>query len=167
MSVKFKAGDKVYYPLITGKILTLAENDEDTTYPLEIRYGSYHDTFTYEGKEFMDALTPTIFHATSENHELLSKLYPDLKFEAPPKRKTSKEIIQAMLDDRWKQIPCIVSDIKEIPVNLFSTDLLVKLELGDFPYICTGAHWRYAQPFDPRTGKTIIDYVDGEVILED
>ena len=29
------------------------------------------------------------------------------------------------------------------------------------------SEWKYAKPFDPKTGKDIIDYVDGKPILGD
>lgn len=164
---EFRVDDRVYYPTASTEVLIAVEND-NANYPIAVRLdeGSEY-TFTENGLAYKQNKTPLLFHATEENYELLSKLYPDVKFEPPPKRKTPRETIQAMLDDGWKQIPCFTSDFTEIPVDLFSTDLLVKLDLGISPYICTGSHWRYAQPFDPKTGKTIIDYVDGEVVLED
>lgn len=80
--------------------------------------------------------------------------------------KLPKDIVQAMFDDGWKQIPCCVSDIKENPVNLLSTDLLIRIHLGNFPYYCTNDKWKYVNPFDPKTGKIIVDYVDGKIITE-
>lgn len=46
----FKAGDKVYYPLISNKILTLLKNDEDTV-SVDLGVGNY-TVFNPNGKKF-------------------------------------------------------------------------------------------------------------------
>lgn len=86
--------------------------------------------------------------ATQEWYEKLSYVYPNL--EKPPIKKSPKEIIQAMLDDGWNNVPVIYRE---------------------FEHECIGyANRTYATittiPFDPKTGKLIADYIDGKVVLE-
>lgn len=162
----FKVGDKVYFPKMNNGVLTLAKRT-NSEYPLKvILEGGAVRSFTTDGKHFYHDANPTIFPATQEWYDKLVHIYPDL--EAPPKRKELKEIIQAMLNDGWKNIVCYVSDSEPNP-NIHNTrfPLVVNaIEDGEF-YVRNGYKWEYATPFDPKTGKTIVDYVNGEVVLED
>lgn len=160
----FKEGDKVYYPMATNEILkvtptfrvyylsTEAETDDDML----------NTILTPKGKLFRFHHNPAFFPATQEWYDKLVHVYPDL--ERPPVKKSSKEIIQAMLDDGWTYIPCRVDDYK----GRYDYVGLVNLvdDTKSYPFI-GNSEWKYATPFDPRTGKGIIDYVDGEVVLED
>lgn len=110
---------------------------------------------------------PVIVHATQENYELLSKLYLNVTFEPPPKRKEPREIIEAMLKAGHKYVLCWVSEKEKYP-TLFSPYCMINkiLDNGVVVGVVGNNRWKYATPFDPKTGKTIIDFVDGEVVLE-
>lgn len=83
----------------------------------------------------------------------------------PPKRKEPKEVIKAMLDSGWACVPCYVGDREKILMSRHKKELITSIE-NDWFNSWAGIH-RFALPFDPKTGKTIIDYVNGEVVLED
>lgn len=158
----FKEGDKVYYPSATNEVLRVSSNfivpyldtdGEDTN--ARIRHG---------GKFYDFHHNPAFFPATQEWYDKLVHVYPDL--EKPPVRKTPEEIIRAMLDDGWRGVPCWVSD-SDIDAST-RRDIIVRFgSTGDYIYRNTdGYGWRYAKPFDPRTGKDIVDYADGKVVFE-
>lgn len=66
-----------------------------------------------------------------------------------------------MLDDGWKYVPCFVSDKYIVDC---ASDLIVKVL--DDTFKSTLVKWYHAFPVDPRTGKLIIDYVDGQIVTE-
>ena len=67
---KFKVGDRVYYGN-ENRILTIAEFDDDGWIRPDRWVGFINNK--------------QCCHATPENHALLSKLYPHIEFEQPPK----------------------------------------------------------------------------------
>lgn len=163
--VKFKVGDLVYFPIQTHKVLKLIENHYESSkecYPFMFE-GDKHTILTELGTFEYGDLLPPILHATQENYELLSKLYPNVTFEPPPKRKEPREIIKAMLESGWKYVACMVSDYKD---DSNYTDLITGVQDNHTYPFGGDCDWKYAIPFDPKTGKTIIDFVDGKVILE-
>ena len=92
MKQEFKVGDKVYYPKEGNKVFTIEEDEYTILYPL--RFGA--NTFTRDGRRHARDITPSLFHATPENHKALEQLYGD-EFEKPPVKPTSKDIITGML----------------------------------------------------------------------
>ena len=155
MKKEFKAGDKVYYPSERVQIYTLEGRDR-IGYPVVIDI-ILEPTFTLCGRRYIDDPLPSIFHATPENHELLCKLY-GVEFEAPAKPKTPKEVIQAMLDDGWDSVPCYVSDDDE--ASAIRKRIKVLIDIGSI------GSWDFYIPFHNRTGKVIIDYIDGDIVTE-
>lgn len=104
-----------------------------------------------------------ICHATQENYELLSKLYPNVTFEPPPKPKEPKDVIQAIINSNHKFIACINKsvDVEKHPLDgmgIFSAHTLKTIDyeklIGELV------------PFDLETGKVIVDFVDGKPVLE-
>ena len=93
MSKEFKAGDKVYYPKEGSKVFTLEDNEYPILYPL--RFGA--NTFTRDGKRHARDITPSLFHATPENHASLEQLY-SIEFEKPSGKPPSKGIIKGLLE---------------------------------------------------------------------
>ena len=98
LTPKFKVGDKVYCPLADGQIKTLHLNEYSTSYPLTTVEGSSDeiDIFDERGRLFVKGMQ-VLYHATPENHALLSKLYPHIKFEAPPKPLTGIELAKKLI----------------------------------------------------------------------
>lgn len=154
----FKAGDKVYYPLISNKILTLLKDDEDTV-SVDLGVGNY-TVFNPNGKKFKHHLAQSIFHATQLNYELLTNLYPHMQFEEP--KPTPAAIVKKMLNDGYTYVICnillpkgVVKDIvRDYDDNLFFG------EYGNYDY-------DQVIPLGSYTGKVIVDYIDGKPVLED
>ncbi len=151
---EFKVGDKVYCPYYGTDVFEVQPNtyDEDLDkYPLRV----CAETFTVHGKSSDRNYLQGIFHATSENQELLEKLY-GLEFEKPPVKPTSREIIQAMLKRGDKCVPCWVSDDYEPPLP-FNVCVLITQLVNDEFRTHAGVLWEYATPFDPKTGEPITE----------
>ena len=148
---KFKIGDKVYYPTESNKVFTIEEDEYTIRYPL--RLGA--NTFTRDGRRHARDITPSLFHATPENHKALEKLY-GVEFEKPSVKPTSREIIKAMLARGDKSVCCWVSDRSENPTRMhswaFITSVFNDVFIAEF-----GTTWRFATPFNPRTGETITE----------
>lgn len=152
----FKAGDKVYYPLMSDKILTLLKHDEDTV-SVDLGVGNF---FNPNGKKFKHHLAQSIFHATQLNYELLTNLYPHMQFEEP--KPTPAAIVKKMLNDGYTYVICnillpkgVVKDIvRDYDDNLFFG------EYGNYDY-------DQVIPLGSYTGKVIVDYIDGKPVLED
>lgn len=157
----FKVGDTVYCPSIANTVLALSESSR-TLYPIRIN----DEVFTSCGRVHTFDPNPSIFPATQEWYDKLILVYPNL--EKPCVKRPRKEIIQAMLDDGWVRVPCRVGDHKGV---LYTADLIsYVVGFGEPTFVgssAIGHEWNYAEPFDPHTGKSIIDYVDGEVVFEE
>ena len=147
----FKVGDKVYCLMNDGKtkIYTVEQDVSVGHYPIAIETGT---TFTVEGKLYESSDIPSLIHATKENYDLLCELFPNQAWEEPHKPKTPREVIQAMLDDGWDNVPVVYleNDGKEC------------LGYANKTYLSMSA-----TPFNPETGKQIVDYIDGNVVLGD
>ena len=159
---KFKAGDKVYYPPKSTKVLTVYELD-DSVYPILVDLGSRHThTFTIDGKFYTDDALSSIFHATPEMKAKLEDLH-GVEFEAPPVKPTSREVIQAKLNKSTEPVPCWVNNNSDRTqptrkdvwafVKEVDTDPSSK-----FPYLdATGNWWMHATPFDHTTFQPITE----------
>lgn len=163
MENHFKVGDKVYCPKVGTDVYTLEYNTHNT-YTLTIDEKGVWISFTEGGHEYRDDLVPCIFHAIEENRELLGKLY-GIDFAKPVKVKPAKQIIEEMLADGWANVPCYLSDQFKNPTNKNCIDFVVGTRHGQY-VTSNGVTWYYAVPIDPKSGKCIIDYVDGNVITE-
>lgn len=85
---------------------------------------------------------------------MLSKLYPNVKFEPPPKRKEPIDVVIAMLEGGHKEVllkaPMIGCEIVGNEVHAHNACYAVK---------------RY-KPYCLKKGKYIVDFIDGKCILE-
>lgn len=144
-----KVGGKVYYPRGSNKILTTKDNPCES-YPIFVRGDIGAIAFTSDGKIFTVDSNPSVFPATQEWYEKLVQTYPDL--EPPAKRKEPIEIIKEMLESGWYRVPVFADG------HFFFVS-------STFEY--TKKDWQSFYPFDLKTGKAIIDFVDGKVVLED
>ena len=161
---KFKAGDWVYYPSRSNSVYKVTSVEENTEYPVHVLIESnYTTTFTKDGKEFINDTVAKIFPATEENHKLLERLY-GMKFETPPSISIPKQIIQDLLNKGELFVPCWVSDDDdECPTR---DNMWVFIHgVGDsaYPFNDTeGSYWKYATPFDIRTGLAITELPEGD-----
>lgn len=154
----FKAGDKVYYPLMSDKILTLLKHGEDTV-SVDLGVGNF---FELNGKKFQHYLAQSIFHATQLNYELLTNLYPHIQFEKPKSNPTPDTIVKKMLDDGYAYVIC----------SILLPDGVVKDIITGYEGIAfLGEYDNYYRdeiiPLDAYTGKVIVDYKDGKPVLGD
>lgn len=117
-----------------------------------------------DGKWIEQHHNPAIFPATQEWYERLSHAYPNL--EKPPIKKSSKEIIKALLDDGNVSVLCWVSDTSTEPTSSSCIELVTGI--GEYYEGFDGCFWLYATPITPikTFNQTIIDYTDGKVVLE-
>ena len=152
---KFKAGDKVYYPFISDKVLTVIYNGDDPQYPIQVNGFSF--TFTVDGRYTERESIPSLIHATPKNHALIEELY-GIKLEAPPAKPTSREIIQAMLDIKKLPVPCWASNIDEQPSSINKWVFIDKVVDSNYPFVGRDdCHWKFAIPFDPTTLQPITE----------
>ena len=170
-----KRGDLVYYPASSNSPIRVDEFDTYTIgrhYPINMPLHEKGESFTRDGKMYTSDKNPTIFPATQEWYEKLCNVYPNLEVP-PPAKKSSVEVIKAMLDDGYHRIPCYVSVIKEEPNDEACVDFLIDIDdsgSSSTPCRCVGGRWKYARPFDVKTGRVIVDYVGGvggQAVLED
>lgn len=77
----FKVGDKVYFPRISNKVLTLKGKKFNEFSLIRLDLEGY--TITAEGKYFDRDVNLSIFPATQEWYAKLVHVYPNL--EKPPK----------------------------------------------------------------------------------
>ena len=144
---KFEVGNKVYKYGETD-VKTVLEVFEDGY----MRISKYPYRVNHE----------VICHATPENHAMLSKPYPHIEFEQPPKELKGSDLCRAMLDSGWKYVPCYVHDGSDDEAINRKHYVSVKNETprSGYNFSGTGANdWKYAVPIDPRTGEPLTQAV--------
>ncbi len=104
---KFKVGDKVYVGL-TGKIAQVTEIIDDEVVNVANKNNEVR------------AWISNICHATPENHALLSKPFPAIEFEQPPKPLSGDDIVRAMLKKGIKNVLCLWVNGDKIIVDRLS-----------------------------------------------
>ena len=150
----FKVGDKVYVGL-TGKIRKIDSfnsNDGSFTY-------SHNDITTY-GKN------KDVVKATQENYEMLCKLYPRIKFEAPPKELTGSDLCFEKLRNGKKLVMCAVSDLsdKKAIKRLQDGDNCIRIikdcDPALYHFIDThGIRHGFAVPLNDETGSPLTESI--------
>lgn len=163
-SVNFKDGDLVITilgVLNTPFIGTVVIDNSKRDYPVCIAKNGVvlAHGFNRAGLLLLDAVRPSIFHATPENIAAVNQLYGcDLKLPMTP-----NEICKAMLDRGDVAVACYVSDIdyeyargnRDTPTPISWHTLR-----GDsVRFVCAVSNecWRFAIPIDPRTGLEITE----------
>lgn len=99
-----------------------------------------------------------IFHATEENRQALQVLHPHIEFEKPPVVLKGSDLCRAMLERGDKYVPCYVHYGSDDEAMNRKHYVLVKNETpkSGYNFSGTGANdWKYAVPFDPRTGEPL------------
>ncbi|EGE11173.1 hypothetical protein ABZS47_04765 [Moraxella catarrhalis] len=150
----FKAGDKVYYPLMSDKILTVKRHGKNTIYVDIELFGPI--VLGPNGKRADIHVTESLFHATQLNYELLTNLYPHIQFEEP--KPTPKQVIKHLLRTH-KYVACYTSDFDETPSPDSVKNFITHIRDGvALPFVDDECNmWRYAVPFDIKTGKVITE----------
>ena len=134
----FKVGDNVYIGL-TGKVAQVTEIVDDDVISVANKHNEVR------------AWVSNICHATQENYELLSKLYPHIEFELPPKEITRSDLTKEMFKRGTFALVCKCSDISEInAIAMSPLRLIVGYSDGYFEEN-NGTYWKFAVPYDPKT----------------
>lgn len=165
--VEFKVGDLVYCPHFHHHLSKLYQSEtSENLLAFETTNGNFVD-ITRDGKIWSaQGMVNDVFPATQQWYKLLSKLYPNVNFEKPLIRKSSKDIIQALLDNGNAGVLCWVSDALTEPNSNCFVEIIT--EIGKYYIDCGENTWLYATPIMPikSLNQTIIDYKGGELILE-
>lgn len=162
----FKAGDKVYYPKVSNKVLTLIQHD-GYPYSLAIELGLRYIELTSDGYHSRFDILPSIYHATEENKAKLEAFY-GIELEEPSVKPTSREIIQAKLNKSTEPVPCWVSNnpncTQPTRKNVWAFIEDVDTDPSSkFPYLDSAEkYWLFATPFDPHTNEAITELPEGE-----
>ena len=152
VNTNFKVGDKVY-----------KFGDADVKTILEVFKDGYMNLSNYPHSVNHES----ICHATPENYERLLKLYPHIQFELPHKEITGSDLCRAMLDKGWHLVPCVVSDISDSDaLNNDNCCLVDEWWVGSFDSCFNSGDYsyKYAVPFDPKTGIPLRQEVLNETI---
>lgn len=144
--VIFKAGDKVYCPTLGNAIFTI-ESSVLERFPLKVETDTNLISFTQEGNVFIEHAVPSIFKATKENQELLSKLY-GIQFEEP------KSFLDHHLSLGSKVLCLVVNEPRELPEKIWGIDnnnefiYLITKKLGNHYYSSnnTAIRWNHVFP---------------------
>lgn len=172
MKQEFKVGDKVYCPELSNEICHITSG-YDLFPGMTMAVGKINAqgimTIYANGKMDRGSFAPSVFRVTPENHELLCKLY-GVEFEAPPKPKSPKEVIQAMLESgKWHLVNYRIygnaqQALNDTPKNKVITKS--QYDVIDFKDYFNKYAYCNVEVIDPKTGKVIIDYIDGEIVTE-
>lgn len=151
VNTTFKVGDKVY---------KYGETDVKTI--LEVFKDGYMRISNYPHRVNHES----ICYATQENYELLKKPYPHIEFELSPKEITGSDLCRAMLDKGWLYVPCYTSnDSEEACVSSGVIRFIKTVSVVDGTFINNHNHsYKYAVPFDPKTGIPLTEDVLNETI---
>lgn len=139
----FKAGDKVYCPMLGTRVYTV-ERNRGKTYPIKV----LDDTFTGTGHFFTTYSEdlPSIYPATKDNHRLLSELH-GVEFE-PPELTGSDRVRQMLKENPNRAILCGVSDQSDQVAKSKPLRIIVRVR-DDGKFITDGdGTWLYAIPID-------------------
>ena len=175
VNTTFKVGDKVYVGL-TGRAAKVTEIIDDEVVSVANENNKVR------------VWTTNICHATQENCEMLSKLYPHIEielptkqlmsgnlcravraiphiqFELPPKEITGSDLTKGMFERGDFAAVCKCSDTSESSAITFSPlRLIVGYSNGRFEEN-NGKCWNYAVPFDPKTEIPLTEDVLNETI---
>ena len=142
---KFQVRNKVYVGL-TGKIVQVTEIIDDDVVSVANKINEVRAGISY------------ICHATQENYERLQATFPHIDFEQPPKKLTGSDLCRAMLEKGWNLVPCVVSDTSDNEA-LLNDDCQLIDEWYNGYFECNDNRFKYAVPFDQRTGEPLTEAV--------
>lgn len=136
VNTTFKVGDKVY-----------KFGDADVKTILEVFKDGYMNLSNYPHSVNHES----ICYATQENYELLTKLYPHIEFELPPKEIARSDLTKEMFKRGTFAVICKCSNTSEISAIAMSPlRLIVGYSDGYFEEN-NGTYWKFAVPYDPKT----------------
>lgn len=162
---KFKVGDKVYFPRLSNKLCVIDQGQEDDYVDevngskalaemqsdLDFVYDQKTKSWLWNEKD----CAPQLLHATPENHALLSKLYPHIEFEQPPKQLTGSDLARAMLERGDRRIYGYASDNSDNDPHGYECVVRDYDVNSGFGVIMSNARYEFFNPCDPRTGEPL------------
>lgn len=140
----FKVGDKVYKYGETD-VKTVLEVFEDGY----MRISNYPHRVNHE----------VVCHATPENHALLSKPFPAIEFEQPPKQLTGSDLARAMLERGDRRIYGYASDNSDNDPHGYECVVRDYDVNSGFGVIMSNARYEFFNPCDPRTGEPLTESI--------
>lgn len=140
----FKVGDKVY---------KYGETDVKTV--LEVFEDGYMRISNYPHRVNHEVLC----YATPENHAMLSKPYPHIEFEQPPKQLTGSDLARAMLERGDRRIYGYASDNSDNDPHGYECVVRDYDVNSGFGVIMSNARYEFFNPCDPRTGEPLTEAV--------
>ena len=150
VNTTFKAGDKVY---------KYGETDVKTV--LEVFEDGYMRISNYPHRVNHEVLC----YATPENHAMLSKPYPHIEFELPPKEITGSDLTKGMFERGDFAVVCKCSNISEYSAIAESPLRLITAKHSEGRFLDNTGHlWKYAVPCDPKTNLPLTEDVLNEKI---
>ena len=141
---KFKVDNKVYKYGETD-VKTVLEVFEDGY----MRISNYPYRVNHE----------VICHATPENHAMLSKPYPHIEFEQPPKQLTGSDLARAMLERGDRRIYGYASDNSDNDPHGYECVVRDYDVNSGFGVIMSNARYEFFNPCDLRTGEPLTESV--------
>lgn len=142
---KFQVGDKVYY---RGDEEIYVVSDVSDFGDVQIKYWreDYHNS-----KYFC--------HATQENHALLSKLYPYIEFEQPPKELKGSDLAKVKIKRGDRRIYGYASDNSDNDPHGYECVVRDYDVNSGFGVIMSNARYEFFNPCDLRTGEPLTESV--------
>ncbi len=104
MTTTFKAGDKVYCPVIGNRVYALVSHSDPKNVRLKLqeerRAGGYleHEYMCFSscGRSYLSGVV-CLHKANKENYERLSQMYPEMEFETPKHTLKGSELAEYLL----------------------------------------------------------------------
>ena len=147
VNTTFKVGDKVY-----------KFGDADVKNVLEVFEDGYMIISNYPH----EVIYETICHATQENYELLSKLYPHIQFELPPSPLTGSDLTKIMFERGDFTVVCKCSNESESVASTHSPLRLIVGYIDGMFHDNAGFCWAYTIPYDHKTNLPLTEDVLNE-----
>lgn len=141
---EFKAGDKVYCPILGTGVYTVIAYRFADNFPLDV-----HGTlFTRAGMHATRHSLPSLYPATKENHRLLSELH-GVEFELP-ELTGSDRVRQLLKENPNRAVLCGVSNDSEEKARRRPLRVVVGTRFDGY-FLTEGSvniGWAYAVPVD-------------------
>ena len=154
-NVEFKVGDLVYVLSeinADGEYYTteIIQSPHNFRYPLAVGIQGGYMLFDYDGSQGGGRVVELV--ETEDETEQVEQV-------------DSREIITKMLKD-YKYVLCRLDDYDKNPNDTCYLGNVSSIKHSHhMPFYTDNNSWRYATPIDPKTGKKILDYRDGQIIV--
>lgn len=135
----------------------------------------FKDTFLYESKETMTHIFIehpyyySVLRHTMTLRQLITIKANDQKIKTLKSTMTPYDIVKRMLELGHSCVPCMVDSLPLKFSDMNKSTLIKKVQTdsrGNTVFVSTsGYYWNYGYPFDNKTHKQIISYINDDNIL--